>query len=91
MEFRVNLTVEVDQVGNALAIKTPVPLQLVCQAGRWRAQSENPPILTCEFATMEQALAAGAQEVAAELQAAVIDRPLIIGRITPKDIPTNVF
>lgn len=91
IEFRVNITVEVDQVGNALAIKTPVPLQVVYQGGRWRAQCESPPVLTLMFDDMEEALVAGAKEAANELQAAVIDRPVIAGCITPESIPTDMF
>jgi len=91
MEFRVNLTVEVDQVANALAIKTPVPIQLVYQAGQWRARGESPPIATLEFDTMEQAIVAGAKEAAMEIQAAVNQRPLIVGRITPENVPEGPF
>ena len=36
MDFRVNMTVEVDCLGNALAVQTPLPIQLVYQRGRWR-------------------------------------------------------
>ncbi len=70
-EFRVNMTVEVEQVANAMAIKTPVPLQLVYQGGRWRAQCESPAVLTLMFDNMEEALMAGAKEAAKELQEAV--------------------
>ena len=38
MDTRVNLTIEVEQVGNGLAIQTPVPIQLVHHAGQWQAQ-----------------------------------------------------
>lgn len=91
MEFRVNITVEVDQVGNALAIKTPVPIQLVYQGGQWRAQCETPPVATLMFDTMQEAIVAGAKEAAAELQAAVEDRPVVAGKITPDDIPKGMF
>ncbi len=91
MEFRVNITVEVDQVGNALAIKTPVPLQLVYAGGRWRAQCESPPVATLMFDTMQEALVAGAKEAADELQAAVRDRPAVAGRIAPRDVPSGRF
>ncbi len=91
MEFRVNTTVVVDQVGNALAIKTPVPIQLVYRSGQWKARCEAPPIATPSFDSMEQAIIAGASEVAAEIQAAVDDRPVIAGRITPANIPDGMF
>lgn len=91
MEFRVNLTIEVDQVGNALAVKTPVPLQLVYQHGRWRAQCGKPPISTEMFDTMQEALVAGAKDVANELQAAVDHRPFIVGKIMPNQVPEGHF
>ena len=91
MEFRVNITVEVDQVGNALAIKTPVPIQLVYQAGQWKAQCKSPLVATLRFDTMEEAIVAGAKEAAAEIQAAVTDRPVIAGKITPENVPKEPF
>ena len=91
MEFRVSITVEVDQVGNALAVKTPVPIQLVYQSGQWRAQSESPPVATLKFDTMEEAIVAGAKEAAMEIQAAVNERPLIVGKITPENVPEGSF
>jgi hypothetical protein len=91
MDFRVNITIEVDQVGNGLAIQTPIPIQLVCQRGQWHALCETPPVTTEVHDSMEDALVACAQQVAAELQMAVMDRPIIMGRITPDDIPQNMF
>jgi len=91
MDFRVNITVEVDQVGNALAVKMPVPIQLVYQQGCWRAQCEKPPISTEMFDTMEEAVVAGAKEAANELQAAVDDRPVVAGKITPDQVPEGGF
>lgn len=86
MALRVNMTIEVDQVGNALAIQTPVPIQLVRERGQWFAQCENPPVTTVVFDSMEEALVACGEQVAAELQGAVIERPFIAGRITPADV-----
>ena len=91
MEFRINVTIEVDQVGNALAIRTPVPLQLIYRGGRWQAQSESPPVATPRFDTMEEALVAGAKEATTELQDPVHDQPVVVGRITPNDLPTNLM
>lgn len=91
MEFRVNVTVEVDQVGNALAIKTPVPMQIIYQSGQWWAQCEDPPVATVRFDTLEEALVAGAKEAAAEFQAGVNERPLVVGQITPDNIPKDMF
>ena len=89
--FRVNLTLEVDQVGNGLAIQTPIPIQLIYQRGQWQGQCESPPVATEMFDSMEQALVACADQVVAETQSAVVERPLIAGRITPNDIPWNIF
>jgi len=83
---RVNITVEVEQKGNGLAIQTPVPIQLVRERNGWRAECESPPICTESFDTMEQAVVAGARQVSKELQAAVNERPVIAGKITPAEI-----
>lgn len=90
-EFRVNLTVEVDRVANALAIQTPVPLQIACERGRWSAACADPALTTPACDSFEQALTAGARQIAAELQASVFDRPVILARITPEDIPPGRF
>ena len=89
--FRVNLQLEVDQVGNGLAIQTPVPVQMICQRGQWQGRCESPPVATDMFDSLEKALAACADQVAAEVQGAVIERPLILGRITPADVPGQFF
>ncbi len=88
---RVNITVEVEQKGNGLLIQTPVPLQLVYERNRWHAECEAPPLCTEPADNLEQAIIAGARQAGAELQAAVIERPLIAGRITPDRIPLEMF
>jgi hypothetical protein len=90
-EFIVNLTVEVQQVGNGLAIQTPVPMQFAYETGRWRAFCETPPVETPKLESFEKAIIAGARQAAAELQAAVIERPRVLARITPDDIPEGMF
>lgn len=85
-ETHVNITVEVEQRGNGLAIQTPVQIQLVRQNGKWHAKSESPCFTTESFDTMEQAIVAGAKQAHAELQTAVNDRPVIAGKITPETI-----
>ena len=90
-DFRVNITVEVDQVANALAIRTPVPLQLVRRAGQWQATCEPLRFESPPADTMEDAVLAGARQAALEIQATVEDRPLIVGRITPCDVPQGMF
>jgi len=91
MDFRVNFTIEVAQVGNGLAIQTPTPIQLVYQRGQWQGRCESPTVSTDMFDSMEEALIACADQAAAETQAAVIERPLLLGRITPQDVPKNMF
>ncbi len=86
MNFRVNLTVEVDQVANALAIQTPVPIQLDYSRGKWQGRCDSVPVTTDKLDSMEEALVACARQVAAEAQMAVEDRPVIAGRITPADV-----
>lgn len=86
MNFRVNITIEVDQIANALAIQTPVPIQLDYCRGRWQGRCASVPVVTESFDAMEPALVACAQQVAAEVQMAVENRPVIAGRITPADV-----
>lgn len=70
MEFRINLPIEVNQVEDTLVVRKPVALQLVYQSGRWRAQSEEPPVLTDFVESMEEAVVAGVKEAMVELRAA---------------------
>lgn len=91
MDFRVNMTIEVNQVGNGLAVQTPVPIQLMHQRGQWQGRCDTPPVETPMFKSMEEALVACAQQVADEMQAAVCERPVVAGRITPNDIPQSMF
>ncbi len=86
-EFKLNLTVEVDQVGNGLAIQTPVQLQIAYGTGRWQARGQEPVFETDPLDSLDDAVVAGARQARAELQAAVIERPRVIGRITPDDVP----
>lgn len=83
---RVRLTIEVEERGNGLAILAPVPLTLIHESGRWRAVCETPPVQSDTFNTLVEAILAGARQVNDELQAAVIERPLIAGRITPETV-----
>ncbi|NLX13220.1 MAG: hypothetical protein GXY44_06130 [Phycisphaerales bacterium] len=86
MDCRVNLCVEVEQVGNGLAISKPVPVQIVYRGKLWQAECMDPPIETDAFEHMEQAVVAGARAVHAELQAQVIETPMIVGKITPERV-----
>ena len=86
-EFKLNVTVEVDQVGNGLAIQTPVQLEIGFGTGRWRARAHSPAFETDEIETLDKAIVTGARQAKAELQAAVIERPRVLARIAPDDIP----
>jgi hypothetical protein len=90
-EFRLNLTIDVDQTANALTIQTPVPLQLHYRGGRWTAEAQNPPVTTPLFDKMDEAIVAGARAATLELQSLVTDRPVVAGRITPADVPVGWF
>jgi len=68
MEFRMNVTVEVNRQEDAITVKVPVPLQIVYQSGRWQAQSADPPVLTDFVESLEEALVGGVKEVMAEIQ-----------------------
>lgn len=86
MDCRVNLTVEVEQVGNGLAIRKPVSVQLVYRNKQWRAECMDPPVETDPFEHMEEAVVAGARAIQNELQAQVIETPMIVGKITPERV-----
>ena len=83
MEFRVNMTIEIERVGNALAIQTPVNLQLLYTNGDWYALCENPSFKTLPYDTMEEALIAAGKRITAPPPAESVEQPHIIGKITP--------
>ena len=87
-EFKLNVTVEVDQVGNGLAIQTPVQLEIGFGTGRWRARASTPAFETDAIESLDKAIVLGARQARTELQAAVIERPRVIARITPQDVPS---
>jgi hypothetical protein len=91
MKFRVNVTIEVDQVGNGLALQTPVPIQVEYDQHKWHARCAAPDVKMEPADSLEEAIIACGQQVAAEVQMAVIERPLIAGRITPDQIPADMF
>jgi len=88
---RVALKVEVDQKGNGLSIRKPVPLRVVYERDCWRAECDEPRLSTEPCESMERAVLAGARRVAQELQAAVVERPIVAGTITPDCIPEGMF
>jgi len=87
--FKLYLTIEVEQVGNGLALQTPVPMQVTYRQGRWQAMCDSLAIMTGPVQRLEDAILAAGQEIAREMQAAVIDRPVIAGRITPDDVAAH--
>jgi len=91
MDFRVNLTIEVEQKANALAISKPVPVQLVYHRGQWHFECEAPATIMPACRSMEEALVMGSQQVAVEVQAEAIERPFVVGKITPDRIPLEMF
>lgn len=88
---RVSVTVEVEQEGNGLRIRKPVPLRLVYEHDQWHAECDEPCVRTEPCPSMEQAVVAGARQAGRELQAAVIERPVVAGRISPDMIPQGSF
>ena len=86
MEFRIQYTIEVDQRANALAIATPIPIQLCYDRGKWVGQCENPPVITAPARTMQDALTDCAKQVTQQVQSSVIDRPVVAARITPDGV-----
>jgi hypothetical protein len=91
MDFRVNLTVEVEQKANALAIRKPVPVQLVFHRGQWQFECESPALQMPVCQSMEEALVMGSKQLAVEVQAAAVERPFVVGKITPDRIPLGMF
>jgi hypothetical protein len=87
--FKLNLTIEVEQVGNGLALQTPVPMQVVFQHSRWHAVCDSLGIMTAPAQRLEDAIMLGRQEIAREMQALVVERPVVAGRITPDDVATH--
>jgi len=91
MDFRVNLTIEVEQQANALAISKPVPVQLVHHRGQWHFECAAPPVTLPACQSLEEALVTGSHKVAVEVQAEAIERPFVVGKITPDRIPLAMF
>jgi hypothetical protein len=91
MDFRVSLTIEVEQKANALAIRKPVPVQLLCHCGQWLFECDSPAVTMPACQTMEEALVMGARQVAVEVQSEAVERPFVVGKITPDRIPLGMF
>ena len=82
MEFSVSTTIEVDKTANGLAVRIPVPIELVYKKGVWIGRCENPAVETFAFDAMEEAMITCVEEVIREMDEESFD-PCIIGRITP--------
>jgi hypothetical protein len=84
--FNLKMTVEVEQVGNGLAIQQPVDLEIGFNAGEWQARAEAPRFESAAAESLEKAIMFGAEQAKAELQSMVIERPRIVARITPEEV-----
>jgi hypothetical protein len=71
MEFRFDLTVQVKHRDEDISVAEPVPVTVLYQSGRWRAQSQSPPVVTEYVDSMEEALVTAAKEIASEMHARV--------------------
>ena len=83
MEFRINMTIEIDRAANALAVRTPYDLQLLYSEGQWQAHCDNPPFKTLSYDTLEEALVAAGKRAETLLNTEPLDQPQIIAKITP--------
>lgn len=91
MKCCVNFNLEIEQVGNGLALQSEVPVKLAYRKGRWYGLCEKPPVETDPFEHLEQALLHVGDRVQQEMQAEVIERPMILGRITPDMLPKELL
>ena len=72
MDFRVDMTLEIDRSTNGVSERTPVRIQLLYHRGRWNAHCEQPMVSTLAYESMEEAIVAAAKEAASELQCAPV-------------------
>ena len=70
MEFRIDMTLEVQDETQALATRVPIDVQVIFRAGRWQVQSVEPPFATVLCESMEEALVQAAKEGAGALAGA---------------------
>jgi hypothetical protein len=66
MVFRLPLMIEVDKPEAEFCASRQIALKVIYERGRWRAECQNPPIVTVLCETMEEAIRSAAHEVAAE-------------------------
>jgi hypothetical protein len=63
------LPMTVEQPGAMLSAAVEASVDLVYQAGKWKAQCRQPPVATVLCDSLEQALVTAAKEIAAEIDA----------------------
>lgn len=68
MTFRLQLPIELERPGGALAESVRVEVDVLYQAGRWRAQCRKPPVSTSFADSLEAALVAVVKEINREWQ-----------------------
>lgn len=69
MVFRVQMSLEIERPEGALATNSSADVEILYQAGRWRATCRKPPVSTPFCDSMEAALVAVVKEVAREWHA----------------------
>ena len=87
----VPVTVEVHQKGNGLCVSRPLELRLMHDDGQWHAECDRLRMRTAACDTMDEAVTEGTRRAEEALQAEVVDRPVIVGKITPDMIPPGMF
>jgi hypothetical protein len=70
MLFRVQLPIEVECPAGDLNTTVPARVDLAYHGGKWRAQCQQPPVMTVMCDSLEQALVAIAKAIAQDQQAA---------------------
>lgn len=70
MTFRFEIDLELEHPHRELSETQRVPIAVIYQAGRWRAQCQQPPVLTTLAESVEQALVLVAKEIVQDWQSA---------------------
>ncbi len=63
MVFRLSLPLEIERPDQQFSGFQAVPVQIIYEAGRWRAQCQEPPVLTTSCDTLQEALVCAAKEI----------------------------
>lgn len=76
MVFRLEVPIELERPGSALAENVQVTICLIYERGRWRGMCQNPPVSTLLCDSMEEALKTAAKEVQADWSRVPQDTPV---------------